>query len=102
MMKVLQLCTIIGKQIFVVHGGLWAGDPSLNFIRSIDHTEFTAPDPSTNILQEQAWNDILWSDPVTEEGIHKSHRGVGMLFGPDVTEEFCNCNPPITLVIRSH
>eukprot|EP00913_Durusdinium_trenchii_P027630 g25912.t1 len=32
--------------------------------------------------------DLLWSDPINEDGRHLSQRGAGILFGPDVTEEF--------------
>jgi serine/threonine-protein phosphatase 5 len=32
-------------------------------------------------------SDVLWSDPVGEPGFHLNvARGVGMCFGPDVTE----------------
>ena len=31
--------------------------------------------------------DVLWSDPVVEEGLClNSSRGVGVIFGPDVTQ----------------
>lgn len=31
--------------------------------------------------------DVLWSDPVTEPGIRTNDaRGVGLIFGPDITE----------------
>lgn len=31
--------------------------------------------------------DVLWSDPVLEEGIQENElRGVGVIFGPDVTQ----------------
>lgn len=32
-------------------------------------------------------SDVLWSDPVNEPGFQLNvGRGVGMIFGPDVTE----------------
>ena len=31
--------------------------------------------------------DVLWSDPVAEPGLHSNTaRGVGLIFGPDVTQ----------------
>ena len=31
--------------------------------------------------------DVLWSDPVLEEGLQENElRGVGVIFGPDVTQ----------------
>lgn len=31
--------------------------------------------------------DVLWSDPVMEEGFKENDaRGIGMIFGPDMTE----------------
>ena len=46
--------------------------------------------------------DVMWSDPQSEEGIAlNDKRGVGLLFGPDVTEQFLQEND-IELIIRSH
>ena len=31
--------------------------------------------------------DVLWSDPVADPGLqHNTARGVGLIFGPDVTQ----------------
>jgi serine/threonine-protein phosphatase 5 len=45
-------------------------------------------DPSgfgTNVIP----GDVLWSDPSPENGLsHNDSRGIGLLFGPDCTQEF--------------
>jgi serine/threonine-protein phosphatase 5 len=43
----------------------------------------------------------LWSDPDEEEGYAPSDRGVGILFGHDVTKTFLKRNG-LELIIRSH
>lgn len=37
--------------------------------------------------------DVLWSDPSNENGLtHNAARGIGLLFGPDCTQEFMEKN----------
>jgi len=103
MMKVLQLCTVINKEVFVVHGGLpQKGNLTLEFIKSIDHTEFTMPEPHPHVEQERVWNDLIWSDPGTKPGCTENRRGCGVIFGPDVTDNFLKRNPPLKQIVRSH
>ena len=46
--------------------------------------------------------DVMWSDPVLEPGFSENvSRGVGMVFGPDVTERFLRENG-LRLILRSH
>lgn len=46
--------------------------------------------------------DVLWSDPVKEEGLAlNDSRGVGLLFGPDVTRRFLQFHK-MKLIVRSH
>lgn len=45
--------------------------------------------------------ELLWSDPQPELGRAPSKRGVGLQFGPDVTETFLNLNN-LSMIIRSH
>lgn len=105
MMRQLPLCTIIGKEVFVVHGGISehsGGKLTLDHIRSIDHTEFCCPEPETAVVQEKFWIDLIWSDPTPRHGLHSSSRGAGARFGPDVTERFLAMNSPLRMIIRGH
>ena len=45
--------------------------------------------------------EMLWTDPQEGEGRSPSKRGVGLMFGPDVTKRFCERNG-LEAVIRSH
>jgi serine/threonine-protein phosphatase 5 len=46
--------------------------------------------------------DIMWSDPVMDPGFEENlARGIGMAFGPDVTERFLKENS-LSLILRSH
>lgn len=45
--------------------------------------------------------EMLWTDPQDEPGRGPSKRGVGLQFGPDITERFCDRNG-LEAVIRSH
>lgn len=45
--------------------------------------------------------ELLWSDPQPQPGRGISKRGVGLQFGPDVTEDFCRTNN-LDMVVRSH
>ena len=45
--------------------------------------------------------ELLWSDPQPQKGRSTSKRGVGVQFGPDVTEKFIELNN-LDYVIRSH
>lgn len=46
--------------------------------------------------------DVLWSDPAPSGGlVLNDSRGVGLIFGPEVTETFLQRNG-VRLVVRSH
>ena len=45
--------------------------------------------------------ELLWSDPQPQLGRSASKRGVGVQFGPDVTERFLRLNK-LDYIIRSH
>ena len=78
----------------MTHGGLFAKDGvTLDDIRKTPR--FKEP-PEEGIMCE-----CLWSDPCDMDGRHPSKRGVGVLFGPDVSQRFCEENK-IDLVVRSH
>jgi serine/threonine-protein phosphatase 5 len=53
---------------------------------------------STNVVA----TDVLWSDPVREPGLASNDtRGVGLLFGPDVTKRFLESHN-LKMIVRSH
>merc|ERR1711890_28066 len=45
--------------------------------------------------------ELLWSDPQPFPGRSPSKRGVGLSFGPDVTDNFLKKNN-LELIVRSH
>jgi serine/threonine-protein phosphatase 5 len=90
----LPLACCIGGKVLVMHGGLFAQDGvKLDDIRKIDR--FRQP-PEQGLMCE-----ILWADPQAAVGRAPSKRGVGLQFGPDVTDRFCVDNG-LDMVVRSH
>ncbi|KAI8049223.1 Metallo-dependent phosphatase-like protein [Syncephalis plumigaleata] len=84
----------LAHKLFVVHGGLFSRDDvTLDEIRAINR--FRQPG-SEGLMVE-----LLWSDPQAMPGRSLSKRGVGLQFGPDVTEKFLK-NNNLEMVIRSH
>jgi protein phosphatase len=100
--KVLGLCAVVEKEIFVVHGGLArVKSLCLDYINSLDHHDCTAPHPMATGVKDQVFSDLLWSDPTEQAGKFKSERGIGIKFGPDLTEKFCMRNK-LRFIVRSH
>ena len=66
----LPIAAIIPEYALLVHGGISSAIGSI--------TDLEAPSSSVE-------NDILWSDPGSESGEHRSPRGAGILFGPDIS-----------------
>lgn len=92
----LPLATLIGKQYFVLHGGLFSDDKiSLDDIRKLNRHLQRQPG------QQGLMMEMLWTDPQTTPGRGPSKRGVGLQFGPDVTKRFCDANG-LKAIIRSH
>ncbi|XP_061395103.1 serine/threonine-protein phosphatase 5 [Musca vetustissima] len=90
----LPLCHCINKKILVMHGGLFSSDDvSLEDLRRIDRN---CQPPEDGLMCE-----LLWSDPQPWAGRGPSKRGVGIQFGPDVTEAFCKRNN-LDYIVRSH
>ncbi|XP_052902183.1 serine/threonine-protein phosphatase 5 [Anopheles moucheti] len=90
----LPLCHLINKKVLVMHGGLFSKDNvSLDDLRSIDRN---CQPPEEGLMCE-----LLWSDPHPQPGRVPSKRGVGIEFGPDVTEAFLKHNS-LDYIIRSH
>ena len=90
----LPLAHCLNEQVLVMHGGLFNKDNvTLDDIRRIDRIRQPP--------EEGLMCDILWSDPMPNAGRSPSKRGVGVQFGPDVTENFLKLNK-LDYVIRSH
>eukprot|EP00931_Biecheleriopsis_adriatica_P120002 TRINITY_DN95153_c0_g1_i1.p1 TRINITY_DN95153_c0_g1~~TRINITY_DN95153_c0_g1_i1.p1 ORF type:complete len:353 (+),score=67.91 TRINITY_DN95153_c0_g1_i1:33-1091(+) len=91
----LPLATLVNGSVFITHGGLFRSEGvSLRDIAAIDRFRFTE-------AQSDLAQDLLWSDPINEDGRYTSHRGAGVRFGPDVSERFCKDNG-LLCCIRSH
>ena len=57
---------------------------------------------ATGVGEAQLAADVLWSDPAPMPGFEENYaRGIGMVFGPDITEAFLAENH-LKLIIRSH
>eukprot|EP00435_Cladocopium_sp_Y103_P005009 s3972_g1.t1 len=90
----LPLCHVINQQVFVVHGGLFSRDDvTLDAIRKVNRD---CEPPDGGLMTE-----MLWSDPQPGRGRAPSKRGIGVAFGPDVTDNFLRVNN-LKMVIRSH
>ncbi|KAI9099290.1 Metallo-dependent phosphatase-like protein [Phlyctochytrium arcticum] len=85
---------LVNDKILVVHGGLFSRDNvTMDELRKIDR--FKQPS------NEGLMCELLWSDPQEAPGRSPSKRGVGIQFGPDVTENFLKHNN-LDMLIRSH
>lgn len=92
----LPLATLVGSKYLVLHGGLFSDDTiTLDDIRKLDRHNQRQPGQSGLMME------MLWTDPQDEPGRGPSKRGVGLQFGPDITERFCERNG-LEAVIRSH
>ncbi|PIK56905.1 putative serine/threonine-protein phosphatase [Apostichopus japonicus] len=90
----LPLAHLINKKVLVMHGGLFSSDDvTLEDIRKVDRNR---QPPDSGIMCE-----LLWSDPQPQAGRSPSKRGVGIQFGPDITQKFLDHND-LEYVIRSH
>jgi serine/threonine-protein phosphatase 5 len=77
-----------------MHGGLFSKDDvTLKDIRDVDRVR---QPPEEGLMSE-----LLWSDPQPQNGRTESKRGVGLQFGPDVTERFLKLNN-LEYIVRSH
>ena len=91
----LPLGHIINKEILVVHGGLFSKDGvTLKELKNINRFQNVPKNKSLMC-------EILWSDPKSGNGTFPSQRGLGVYFGPNVTEKFLKENN-LKLLIRSH
>ncbi|CUG88499.1 serine-threonine protein phosphatase, putative [Bodo saltans] len=85
---------IINGKVFVTHGGLTSKDDVL--IEDLQKPNRFGEIPESGLICES-----LWADPQPMKGRSPSKRGVGLSFGPDVTEAFLARNN-LKLVVRSH
>lgn len=95
----LPLATLINRSYLVMHGGLFSNDKvTLEDIKKINRfpTSGSSQPPRDGLAME-----LLWTDPQTQNGRSPSKRGLGIQFGPDITERFCLTNK-IRKVLRSH
>ncbi|MEM5830224.1 MAG: metallophosphoesterase family protein [Candidatus Aenigmatarchaeota archaeon] len=74
------------KNFFFVHGGI-----------PIERIKIEDIEKSSDYIHVQ----LLWNDPLEDKGYQPSYRGVGYLFGYDITERFLKDNKKIA-IIRSH
>lgn len=90
----LPLAHCLNNRVLVMHGGLFEEDGvKLEQIRQVVRNR---QPPDSGLMC-----DLLWSDPQPAEGREPSKRGVGVQFGPDVTNRFIAENN-LDYIIRSH
>lgn len=95
----LPLATLINKSYLVMHGGLFSDDKiTLDDIRKYNRFPSSG---STQPPREGIAMELLWTDPQDVNGRAPSKRGIGMQFGPDITERFCLKNK-LRKILRSH
>eukprot|EP00854_Cymbomonas_tetramitiformis_P010953 gene10953-12951_t len=126
----LPLGAVIEKKILCLHGGLGRGtletiqqvqifdidtgalvsrvegSPATVAIGSLFAAQIKEiPRPIYDSMTDELVMDILWSDPIQNDGIkgvHANPRGGDIVeFGPDLVQRFCMRND-LNLIIRSH
>lgn len=90
----LPLAVVLNKKVLVVHGGLFSRDGVT--LEELEKVHRNQEPPDEGLMCE-----MLWSDPGPLPGRQPSKRGVGVQFGPDVTQRFLEQNG-LELIIRSH
>ncbi|TQE01578.1 hypothetical protein C1H46_012808 [Malus baccata] len=123
--KRLPLTSIIGKYVYTAHGGLFrsmvaypkrskgkkrrkisfvpelSSKLSLGTFEELKKAQRSVLNPpwmGSNLIP----GDVLWSDPSMDPGLSlNEERGIGLLWGPDCTEEFLK-KFQLKLIIRSH
>ncbi|XP_027073856.1 serine/threonine-protein phosphatase 7-like isoform X1 [Coffea arabica] len=121
----LPLASIIAGRVYTAHGGIFRSIPSTPSKRyKGKKNRKVIVDPNSTALSlgsfeelskarrsvlDPPWEgqnlipgDVLWSDPSMDPGLSPNkERGIGLLWGPDCTEEFLK-KFGLTLIIRSH
>jgi len=90
----IPLCAVLEDKVFIVHGGL-ASDDGVT-IADIQKVNRNREPPESGLMC-----DLMWADPQATPGRAPSKRGIGLSFGPDVTDNFLQTNN-LSLVVRSH
>jgi serine/threonine-protein phosphatase 5 len=90
----LPLGHVLQHQVFCVHGGLFSRDDVE--LAELERIDRNCEPPDSGLMVE-----MLWSDPQPGKGRAPSKRGVGVAFGPDVTNNFLGKNN-LKMVVRSH
>ena len=109
----LPLAARIASHTLVLHGGLFRPVPPrgkrkrgedkfiLGSLKDLTRASKGGLDPSWTGPSRLA-TDILWSDPSVEDEFKENDtRGVGLIFGPSITEQFLKEND-LKLILRSH
>lgn len=115
----LPLAAVVGGQTLILHGGLFRKPMQSTHRRKKRRKTLPGNALEIGSLQDLRAagkggldpngagksviaTDVLWSDPAPEPGLVENEaRGVGLLFGPDVTQAFLEANK-LKLIIRSH
>ncbi|KAK6090011.1 hypothetical protein P3W45_001057 [Vairimorpha bombi] len=84
---------IIDGRVLCLHGGISPKAISMDQLKRINRCQ------QINVKDE--FEDIVWSDPHEQKGFGISTRGLGHLYGCDVTNTFLECND-LSNIIRSH
>ncbi|KAJ9172526.1 hypothetical protein P3X46_015756 [Hevea brasiliensis] len=121
----LPLASIIAGRVYTAHGGLFRsvsitpskrskGKKNRRIIFNPEATplslgSFEELSKARRSVLDPPWEglnlipgDVLWSDPTMKPGLSlNKERGIGLLWGPDCTEEFLK-KFQLKLIIRSH
>jgi serine/threonine-protein phosphatase 5 len=111
----LSLAALVARATLVLHGGLFRAQPArgggkskrkreeavLGTLQDLRRASKGGLDPG-GLGAARLASDVMWSDPVRELGLaENTARGIGLVFGPDVTQAFLAANG-LQLILRSH
>eukprot|EP00759_Apiculatamorpha_spiralis_P000602 PhF_6_TR10228/c0_g1_i1/m.15852 len=89
----LPLMAIVGNRVLCMHGGLSPEFQTPAHVMTVDR--------GVEIEANQLMSDITWSDPTPSDGFYGNLRGLGHLFGPDVTHHVLRINH-MSMLVRAH
>eukprot|EP00760_Papus_ankaliazontas_P038559 PhM_4_TR9185/c0_g1_i1/m.67716 len=89
----LPLMAIVGNRVMCMHGGLSPEFQTPAHVMTVER--------GVEVEANQLMSDITWSDPTPSEGFYGNLRGLGHLFGPDVTHHVLRINH-MTMLVRAH